>query len=261
MGLYVYAVGSSGAGELPPLQGVLDRPAYRLDAGALCAIVSECTIDTVRAERRHIAATQRVLASLNAQFDLLPMAFGTVTKSEADLRCFLAEHNDVLIAQLQRVSGAVEMSLRLSLEVPDPIAYLVERTPALQAARERTFRRRQPSYDDRIRLGQLFDEALRRYRDARTAQVVTVVRAACAEVITLPVREEKEIANLAALVSRSALEQFEAAVNASAAQIDEDIAFSIGGPRPPHNFVQFDPNGQLSTRPSSRGERGHVHHR
>ena len=242
MGLYVYAVGRAGEGELPPLQGVFDRPAYRLDAGPLCAVVSECPVDMVRAERRHIAATQRVLAALNAEFDLLPMAFGTVTKSEDDLRRFLDDHREVLTAQLQRISGAIEMSLRLSLEVPDPIAYLVERTPALQAARERIFRgRRPPSYDDKIRLGQMFDDALHKYREAHTAQVMAVVGASCAEVIALPVREEKEIANLAALVSRSGLDQFEAAVHASAAQIDEDIAFNIGGPWPPHNFVQFDP--------------------
>jgi len=241
MGLYVYAVGRTGDGELPPLQGVFDKPAYRLELEPLCAIVSECPSDTVRAERRHIAAAQRVLASLNAKFDLLPMAFGTVTKSEADLRRFLDDNHETLTSQLQRVSGSIEMSLRLSLEVPDPIAYLVERTPALQAARERTFRsRRTPSYDDKIRLGQLFDEALRKYREARTAQVLAVIGASCAEVIALPVRQEKEIANLAALVSRSGLDQFEAAVEASAAQIDEDIAFNIGGPWPPHNFVQFD---------------------
>ena len=242
MGLYVYGVASSGLGALPPLQGLLDRPAYRLDAGSLCAIVSECPVDAVRAERRHIAASQRVLTALNAQNDLLPMAFGTVAASEGELRTFLDEHRDVLESQLQRIAGAVEMSLRVSLEVPDPIAYVVERTPALLAARERTFRgRRTPSYDDKIRLGQMFDNALHNYREARTAQVVAVVGASCAEVIALPVREEKEIANLAALVSRSGLDQFEAAVNASAAQIDEDIAFQLGGPWPPHNFVQFDP--------------------
>lgn len=245
MGLYVYAVGSACAGELPPLRGVLDRSAYRLDAGSLCVVVSECPIDTVRAERRHIAASQRVMAALNAQNDLLPMAFGTVAASESDLRVFLDEHRGTLEAQLQRIAGAVEMSLRLSLEVPDPVAYLVERTPELQAARERTFRsRRKPSYDDKIRLGQMFDDALRNYRDARTAQVMAVVGASCAEMIALPVRGDKEIANLAALVSRSDLDQFEAAVDASAAQIDEDIAFKLGGPWPPHNFVQFDPRGR-----------------
>src|ERR1019366_7135188 len=126
-----------------------------------------------------------------------PMWSATVIKPEADLLHFLAENRDVLTAQLKRVSGAVEMSLRLSLEDPDPIAYLVERTPALQAARERTFRRRkQPSYDDRIRVGPMFHEALARYRDARPEEVFAAGGAFCAEVIALPVREEKEIANL-----------------------------------------------------------------
>ena len=64
MGLYVYAVGRSGEGEAPPLSGVFDQPAYRLDVGSLCAVVSECPVAAVRAERRHIAATQGVLAAL-----------------------------------------------------------------------------------------------------------------------------------------------------------------------------------------------------
>jgi hypothetical protein len=242
MGLYVYAVGRSGEGETPPLTGVFDRPAYRLAVGPLCAVVSQCPVATVRAERRHIAAAQGVLAALSARFDMLPMAFGTITKSEDDLGRFLDDHQETLDAQLRRVSGAIEMSLRLSLEAPDPIAYLVERTPALRAARERVFHgRRPPSHDDKIRLGQMFDDALQRYRDSHTTQVVAVLEASCAEVIALPVRAEREIANLAALVSRAGVDAFEAAVQLSAARIDEDIAFAIGGPWPPHNFVQFDP--------------------
>ncbi len=242
MGLYVYAVGRSGEGETSPLKGVFDQPAYRLEVGPLCAVVSECPVSQVRAERRHIAATQGVLAALSARFDTLPMAFGTITKSEDDLSQFLDDHQETLTAQLRRVSGAIEMSLRLNLEAADPIAYLVERTPALRAARERVFHGRRPrSNDDKIRLGQMFDDALQRYRDAHTAQVVADVEASCAEVVALPVRAEREIANLAALVPRTGVEEFEAAVRLSAAQTDEDIAFAIGGPWPPHNFVQFDP--------------------
>lgn len=32
MGLYVYAVGRAGESELPPLNGILDRPVNRLEA-------------------------------------------------------------------------------------------------------------------------------------------------------------------------------------------------------------------------------------
>ena len=220
-------------GELPPLQGVLDRPAFRLEADSLCAIVSECPLSNVRAERKHIAATQRVLAALNANFDLLPMTFGTVTKSEDDLRRFLNDNQETLSSQLQRVSGAVEMALRLSLDVPDPIAYLVERTPALKAARDRTFRappqavlRRQDPARPAVRRGV---HAISRSRSPR--QVLTADRQTPApNSSSLPVRDEKQIANLAILVPRAGLERFEAAVSAAAAQIDDDIVFNLSGP-------------------------------
>ena len=241
MGLYVYAVGKAPGGELPPLHGVLDRPAFRLEADSLCAIVSECPLTNVRAERKHITATQRVLAALNAKFDLLPMTFGTVTNSEEDLRRFLNDNHAALSSQLERVSGSVEMALRLSLDVPDPVAYLVERTPALKAARDRTFRgRHKPSYDDKIRLGQQFDQAFARYRESQTAHVLATIGGACSETIELPVRDEKQIANLAILVPRAGLETFEAAVRAVAAQIDDVVVFNLSGPWPPHNFVQFN---------------------
>jgi hypothetical protein len=245
MGLYVYAVGRSGEGEAPPPIGVFDRPAYRLDVGSLCAVVSECPVVKLRPERRHIAAAQRVLAALSAKFDVAPMAFGTITESKDEVRRFLIDHRETLDAQLRRVAGAYEMSLRLSLEAADPIAYLVERTPELRAARERVFHgRRAPSNDAKIRLGQMFEDALQRYRDAHTRQVVAALETCCAEVVALPVRGEREIANLAALAPRSGLDAFEAAVDAAAAQIDEDIAFNLGGPWPPYNFVQFDPRGR-----------------
>ena len=241
MGLYVYAVGKASEAELPSVQGVLDRPAYRLEADSLCAIVSECPLGNVRAERKHIAATQRVLAALNAKFDLLPMTFGTVTKSEDDLRRFLNDNQESLSSQLQRVSGAIEMGLRLSLDVPDPIAYLVERTPALKTARDRTFRaHHKASHDEKIRLGQLFDQAFAKYRAAVTGQVRNLIDGACSEVMELPVRDEKQIANLAILVPRADLETFEAAIAAAAPQIDDDVVFNLSGPWPPHNFVQFN---------------------
>lgn len=242
MGLYVYAV-TSNDNDPPALQGVLDRATFLVGSGPLNAIVSDCPVGALRAERRNLAAAQRVLAALNAKFDLLPMAFGTIAKSESDLKRFLDGQRDRLVSQLERVSGAVEMGVRLNIEAADPIAYLVARHPALQAARDRTYvGRRPPSHEARVRLGQMVDEALRRYREAQSAQVISVLGDACLEVVSLPVRNEREIANLAALVPRAGLEDFERAVEASAAEIEEDIAFNIAGPWPPHNFVQFAPH-------------------
>jgi Gas vesicle synthesis protein GvpL/GvpF len=241
VGIYIYAIGHSGDGALPALDGILGQPVFRLASGALGAIVSDCPLDAVRAERKHLAASQRVLSTLNQEFDLLPMAFGTVAQSAGALTDFLDEYAEMLTARLHDIAGTVEMSVRLQLDVPDAIAYLVQCTPELKIARDRLFgRHRPPSHGERIRLGQMCDAALRHYRDAQTAQMLTLLGPTCAEIRTLPVGLEKQIANLAMLVPRDAVERFEAAVNDLAAQLPDEFSFTMGGPWPPHNFVQLE---------------------
>jgi hypothetical protein len=246
LGIYVYAIGRTGDDALPALQGILDQPVYRLAVGPLVAFVSDCTLEIVRAERKHIAASQRVLRALSAQFDLLPMAFGTVAQSADALSRFLEEYRDALTAQLERVAGTVEMSLRLNLDVTDAIAYLVERTPELKAARDRLFHRRKPpSHDERIRLGQLCDEALNRYRETQTTQLMALLGPSCVEIASLPVRAEKEVASLAVLVRRDVIDRFASVVDVAAAQLADELAVTIGGPWPPHNFVRLNFHGSL----------------
>lgn len=240
MGVYVYAI--SGAEKIDALlpEGILDQPAYQVRSGALSAIVSDCPVELLRAERRHLSAHQRMLGAANAQRDLLPMAFGTITESTQLLEAFLDEHADTLSAQLQRVAGTEEMALRLALDFPDPIAYLVERSPDLKAARERMFsRRREPSYDEKIRLGQLCGEVLARYRETQTARVLGMIEASCKEIMALPLHGEQEVANWAMLVPRESRADFEATVEEAAARCEEDLVFQVAGPWPPHNFVEL----------------------
>ena len=240
MGVYVYAIGRVDEGEMPPLAGVLGESVFLVASGALAAVASECPVGTLRPERKHIAASQRVLNGLGARFDLLPVAFGMVATSRNAVRRFISEHGELLSAQLDRVAGKVEMDLRLNLGLPDPIGFLVEATPTLKAARDRAFGRRGgPSYDERIRLGQLCGEALRAYRAAQTAGLVAMLGSLCAEIATLPVGDEQEVAHLAMLVPRDGAARFESAVDAAAARLPEELVVTIGGPYPPHNFVQL----------------------
>lgn len=245
MPLYVYGIARADAEPQSPPIGLLDQPTYWLRSGPLAAIVSACPLKTMRAERKHVIASQRVLGALTPHSDLLPMAFGTVAESDTALCEFLDQFQDALLAQLKKISGTIEMGLRLSLDVADPIAYLVARSPELQAARARTFARQRPaSHDEKLRLGQLCDAHLRRFRESLAAQILAAVNPCCVETAVLAAHSEKEIANLAMLVARDGQERFETAVHAAAARFDDDLVFSIAGPSPPHNFVQFESIGR-----------------
>jgi Gas vesicle synthesis protein GvpL/GvpF len=248
VGLFIYAIVAAeacpvhqqGDGAAPALAGILDAPVYALKSGPLAAMVSDCPLATLRAERKHIAASQRVLAALHRESDLLPMAFGSITGSEAACRRFLDEHRETLCAQLSRVAGAVEMGLSLALDGVEAIPFLLARTPELRAARERTFgRRAAPSYNERLRLGELCEEALERYRTEETARLVAILAPSCRETLSLPLRRDGEIARLAMLVPRPEVGAFEVAVAAAAPSFSDELSFHLSGPWPAHNFVHL----------------------
>ncbi len=240
MGLSLYAILAADACEMPALAGILEKPVYALKSGPLAAIVSDCPLASLRAERRHIAAYQRVLAALYRECDLLPMAFGSVAQSEADARRFLKEHKEALSFALSRVRGTVEMGLSLVLDGVEAIPFLLARTPELKAARERTFGRgAAPSYGERLRLGELCQEALEGYRSKETAKLLALLAPWCRETMALPVRGESEIARLAMLVPRPTVGEFEAAVAAAAPGFADELAFRLSGPWPAHNFVSL----------------------
>ena len=241
MTLYTYAI--ARADELPAdlPAGIAEQPVYRIEAGSLVAFVSDYQGAAIRAERRHIAANQRVLRALQADIDLLPMAFGTLTPDADGVISLLTRRQDKLLSQLERVRGSVEMGIRVNLDVPDPVAYLVEHSAELQQARDRTFgRRKSPSHDERMRLGQLCEAALRRFQETQSAQLVAQLKPSCTEISPLPVHDDKQIANLAVLVPRTGLDAFEAAVNAAAETFNDELAFNLSGPWPPYNFVQLE---------------------
>jgi hypothetical protein len=240
MTLYIYAITQADGLEIAIPPGVAAQSVYRVASGSLGAFVSDYPGTTIRAERRHIAASQAVLRTLQTDIDLLPMAFGVLTPSADAMIDLLDRHRESFLTQLDRVGGSVEMGVRLNLDVPDPIAYVVAHSPELRQARDRAFgRRAPPSHDERIRLGQLCESALHRYREAQAAQLMARLSPSCTEISALPVQGDGQVANLAVLVPRSGVTAFEAVVQAAAAAFDDDLAFDLNGPWPPHNFVHL----------------------
>lgn len=238
---YVYAIVPQAAAEPPPILGVAGASLYAIAAAGLAAIVSDYPAATIRAERRHLAAVQAVHRVLQAQRDMLPVAFGTLAPSAEFVRSFLEGNAEALTARLDRLKGAVEMAVRLRLEAADPLAWVVAHSPELQHARDRAFsHRREPGYEERLRLGRLCEAALYRFRQSLSGQVVAVLKPACCEITELPVRDDCDVANIAALVPRDGVGAFEALVEAAAAEFEDAFTFNLTGPWPPHHFAQLE---------------------
>lgn len=241
MSMFVYGIVGAAEPEFEPLRGIGGRPVTSISHDGICAIVSDHPGGAIRPERKHILAQQQVLSALYRRYDMLPMAFGTLTPSREALAEFLGSRHADIAAMLERVRGCVEFGLQIKLYGPDPITYLVARSQELKAARDRAFgRRRAPTQQEQIRLGQLFESVFTQFRGTVAEKVSEGIAPAAAEVKLLPPRSQTEIANFAVLARRAEADLLAAAIEAVAADFGDEFVFGLNGPWPPHNFVSLD---------------------
>ena len=240
-GEYLYAIAAIGKDRAGDVAGIDGGAVYSVRAGRVAAMVSDCARRKLRPERAHLAAHKEVLNRLMLDSTVLPMAFGTVADDVKAVRRLLSRNQKVILEQLERVAGKVEMGLRARWDVPNIFEYFIDTHPELRAARDRLLgNQREPRQEDRIELGQLFDRILNEDREAHAERLEEALAPCCAEIKRSPLRNVSEAANLNCLVGRNEQAQLEEAVFQAASLFDNNYAFDLNGPWAPHNFVEMD---------------------
>ncbi len=240
-GCYLYAIVTGDGGAELDITGINDQKVYAVSDGRLSAVVSNVQDKKIRPQRRNLAAHQQVLRRLMAVTTPLPMAFGIIAEGDAAVTKILARHRDLFLGQFKRVSGKVEMGLRVRWDVDNIFDYFISTHSDLRAARDEYFStQREPSQEDKIELGRLFDHLLQEDRQNYCEDVEWILGPYCHEIKPGKCRGEKDVMNLACLVTRGTQDRFEEGVLKAAAKFDNNFVFDFNGPWAPHNFVEVE---------------------
>ena len=240
-GRYLYAIIEGSESHTYDAIGINEELVYVISNGRISAVVSNDDNEKIRPERRHLAAHQKVLKRLMEDTTPLPMSFGIIADGPKAIQQILSRYNKDFLAELHRVSGKVEMGLRVTWDVPNIFDYFVTTHPELRSARDTYFgTQREPSQEDKIELGRMFDRMHNEDREAHTEKIEEALSRYCSEIKRGNYRSEAEIMNLACLVGREAQEQFEQGIMEAANLFDNNFAFDFNGPWAPHNFVEID---------------------
>jgi hypothetical protein len=241
-GRYLYAIiDGGGERETLGLEGVDAAEVYSLGDGRFSAVVSDLPDRKVRPERRKLAAHHEVLKKLMVDRTVLPMAFGLIADGPEAVRRILKLNSPIFDEQISRFKGKVEMGLRVAWDVPNIFEYALGIHSELAELRDHIFRGgREPSQDDKIEVGRTFDRLMTQAREDHSDQVTEILQVHCAEIRLNKIRNEREVLNLACLVGRDQMKDFEAGVIEAARSFDNHFAFDFNGPWPPHNFVEFE---------------------
>jgi hypothetical protein len=237
---YLYAIAPAEKRSYASL-GICGNDVYAIIEGRVAAIVSGAPNSKIRPERAHLAAHQAVLKKLMTETTVLPITFGTIAANPEAIRKILLRNQSLLRSQLERVAGKVEMGLRVTWDVPNIFEYFVNTHAELRLVRDHIVGARgEPSQEERIELGRMFERLLTEDRENYVGKVERVLKSECFEVKSNSCRNEREVMVLACLVGRDAQKQFDAAVFDAAELFDNHFAFDYNGPWAPHNFVDID---------------------
>jgi hypothetical protein len=240
-GEYLYAIAALGEDRAYDVNGIDGATVFSIHHGPVAAVVSLCARQKLRPERAHLAAHKEVLHRLMRDSTVLPMAFGTIADDVRAVRRLLSLNQEILLQQLRRVAGKVEMGLRVKWDVPNIFEYFIGVHPELRALRDRLMgNQREPRHEDKIQLGQYFEQILNGDRDALFEKLEETLAPCCSEIKRSPPRQASEVANLNLLAGRDQQAQLEDVVLRAARLFDNNFALDLSGPWAPHNFVEMD---------------------
>jgi hypothetical protein len=238
---YVYGVvRASPKGRLKS-KGINGEPIRIISSQGLGALTSDVSGEPVEAGRDELLTHSRVLESALERGTVLPMRFGVVMPSESAVREeLLSVHREELAAQLDEMTGKVEVNIKGLYDEPSVLRELVEENPEIAGLRAAL--RDQPedaTYYERIRLGELVAAALDARRSADEHQIVERLAEHALGVELGGTMHERMAVNASFLLERDRLAEFDRALEEIASEHGGRIRFKYTGPLPPHSFVEL----------------------
>jgi len=240
---YVYGIIRAGASVPDGLTGVDDQPVAVVSHGRCAALVSDLVQERPLGERADLLAHERVLDTfVSAGVDIVPFRFGAALGSrDAVEKELLAENGEGLAQVLDRLEGRQEMRVKGTYVQDAILREVITEEPEVAELNERL--RGVPEdaseavYYDRIRLGELVAQSVKRRRDQDGALLLeTLSPTAAAVAAHTPVREE-DVLDASFLVERGKLADFRSAVEALADEHRDRVSVRLVGPLPPYSFV------------------------
>ena len=241
-GRYVYCVIESRS----PLAfgkssiGGVSEDVYTVHDGALAAVVSRTPVFIFDPTRDNALAHEHVIESVMKNYTVIPMSFGTVFRSDDDVREVLKSIHAPLKHVLGQMEGKLEFGLKVTWDRDRIIEELkLEHDEIRRFHQELTRKHLQSTYFARMQLGRMVDTALAELAAGYVREIHDVLRALSVACRDTKLIGDKMIMNAAFLVHKQREAQFDAAVDRLAHKFRDRLNFKFTGPWPPYNFVNI----------------------
>ena len=220
--------------------GGMGETVYTVNHGDIAAVVSRTSVFIFDPTRENALAHEHVIETVMKQHTVIPMSFGTVFRTDDDIREVLKSIYPSLKDVLKQMEGKVEFGLKVTWDRDQIIEELKRDHEEIHRFHQEITRKHlQSTYLARMQLGRMIDKALAERSAQYVREIYEGLRDACVASRDNKPIGDKMILNAAFLIQRDREEEFDAAVNRVARKFGTRLNFKYTGPWPPYNFVNI----------------------
>src|SRR5438270_4800505 len=223
-------IGIGGAGELVYLVKYLD----------IAAVVSKTSVYIFDPTRENALAHEHVIETVMKTYTIIPMSFGTVFRTDDDIREVLKSIYPSLKDVLYQMAGKLEFGLKVNWDRDQIIEDIKRDDEEIRKFHQEIVRKHlQSTYLARMQLGRMIDKALAERSISYVREIYEALRNVCVASRDNQPIVDKMIMNAAFLVERDREPEFDHVVNKIARKYGKRLKFKYTGPWPPYNFVNI----------------------
>jgi hypothetical protein len=241
-GRYVYGIIQAGQPKTFGKTGIgsAGENVYTVHHGDVAAVVSKTSVFIFDPTRENALAHEHVIETVMTTNTIIPMSFGTVFRTEDDIKEVLKSIYPSLKDVLKQMQNKLEFGLKVTWDRDRVIEELKRDHEEIHRFhQELTKKHLQSTYFARMQLGRMIEKALAERSADYVREIYDALRTTCVASRDNKVIGDKMIMNAAFLINRDKEADFDATVNKVAQKFSDRLNFKYTGPWPPYNFVNI----------------------
>src|SRR5216683_907807 len=213
---------------------------YTVNFRDIAAVVSNTSVFIFYPTLENALAHEHVIETVMKNYTIIPMSFGTVFRTDDDIRQVLKSIYVSLKDVLNQMAGKLEFGVKVNWDRDQIIDELQQHDEELRKFHQEIVRKQlQSTYFARMQLGRMIDKALAERATLYVREIYEALRSCCVASRDNQPIGDKMIMNAAFLVERKREAEFDAVVNKLAKKYGKRLKFKYTGPWPPYNFVNI----------------------
>jgi hypothetical protein len=237
---YIYGIVEEPEPKKFGFTGVEGGGVYAINNRELAAVVSDIELQEIDPTRRNVQAHTLVQDELLKEYTLLPMAFGMIANDD-EVRILLKNNHRSLLSELQRLTGMIEVELKVFWDQEAMIKELQGESQSLSLLKSKI-----QGASSAIEAQNMLIEAGR-----MVERIVLDWKSKCVEAVYAALNELSKdvclnkplgiqnILNASFLIDKDSESQFQEEIYRIDAQYQGRINFKYIGPLPPYNFINL----------------------